>query len=194
MKKQFISDKDFTKKSVSTQNQTLSKNQKIFQSLQSQKKTKAYKKTKGKKQLLLSCDWLSPKKEVVINRQYFTKSQKDKKLENILDELRKEHYVIVKNENKLFDEIERLPMVYMGLPFFTYLNVIDSMKKVNMQVNWKVSLCMDRHYLQIMGPDEQEYQKRPCENTLLDPGHLDFDSGEFLLPKSKNLNILQSSF
>jgi hypothetical protein len=187
VKKQYISDKDYNTKSISSQNQILSKNLSIFQNLEKEKKTKAYFKTKGKKQLLLSCDWISPKKEVVLNRQYFTNNQKNKKLENILDELRKEYFIIVKNQGLLFKEIERLPMVYMGRPFFTFLNVISAHKKVNMQVNWKVSLCMDRHYLQLMGPDEQVYYKRPRENTLLDAGHLDFDSGEFVTPKGLHL-------
>lgn len=178
MKKPFVNDPTFPTLPVAEQNQILSKNHTQILSEKKEKKNKSYLKTRGKKQLLLSCNWLAPTKEVVLNQQYLTKNQKRNRLELILDEFKKSHFVIIKDENLLFSDIEKLPLVYMGKPFFTYLNVIPHKGQVKMEVNWKVSLCMDRHYLQLMGSDETVYRRQPRHDTLLRKQELDMQTGQ----------------
>ena len=176
MKKPQKVDPEFSNYDIKSQNEILSKNLKTHQQTEREKQSKVFSKTKGKKQMYLTFGWMFPTEQVFLDRQYLTKNQKDKKLEFFLSNLRKEYFTVVDNENEIF-EINELPLLVMGNPSFTYLNIMNKKKNISMQVNSKVGAYIDRNYFELILKEEitQQTKKRTCFS--LNQEILDFENG-----------------
>lgn len=185
MKNKYIQKDDFDQLPVMEQNDIISQNLKIYQKLRNEKNTKAFIKSQGKKQLLLRYDWFSPKEEIILDRFYLSKNQKTSKLENILNSLKREYFILVDNEREVFTGIDKLPIVVTGSPFFTYLNIINHPKSINIQVNWKVGGYSDKDYLGVDSREEIQYQSQIRRQFGLHGSVLDFRTGSILTDQSR---------
>jgi hypothetical protein len=176
---------NFEALSVFEQNEIISQNLKTFQKLRNEKSTKAFIKSQGKKQFVVTCDWLSPKEEIILDRVYLTKNQKTNRLEDVLRSLRMDHFTLVDNEREVMGNLDKLPLLVTGTPFFTYLNIMNHPSTVNIQVNSKVGACSDRHYLAVDSSQEMQTQSQIRRQFGLHGNAIDFTKGTISTEKSK---------
>jgi glutaredoxin-related protein len=185
VKNHFIKTPNFQELSILEQNEIISKNLKSFLKLRNENETKSFIKSHGKKQALLPCNWLLSKEEVILDRYYLTKNQKSNKLDNILDSLSTNLFVLVDNRREVFTSIDKLPMLATGIPFFTYLNILNHPNEISLQVNWKTNEYSDRDYLNIDISEEIQYPSKIRRKFALHEHVIDFSTGTVLLDQSK---------
>ena len=172
--------KDFLEMGVTAQNNIVESNLKKTSLQQEEKKQEAFLKNKIAMQKVVSHGWQTPTSNLLVNREFLTGKNKNNALEDILDNLRRDEFTEVENENTLFKTIEELPLVYLAQPQFASMSIYPQGKQhFCYQLKWKAGSVLKSDYSKLGLYSPFATQFRSLKGLGLENLKVDFKTGGF---------------